>query len=70
MNGNTKYIAKVANVSIEEALVIHQTIDNEYLVNWSEDSNAKINRKIQLAQALIANGNNWETLVVPIAWVK
>ena len=70
MNGDTKYIAKQAKVSIEEALVIQDTIDRNYLVDWSEDSFAKVNRKIKLAQALIANGHDWETLVVPMAWVK
>lgn len=69
MNQDTHYIASYAKVSIEEALKIQNTINNENLIDWSEASKAKTNRIIKLAQALIANGNSWENLNVPMAWV-
>ena len=68
MNHSTTYIAKFAKVSIDEALKIQETIDNEYLVDWSEDTATRINNKIKLAMALMANGG-WENLDVPMACV-
>lgn len=60
MNGNTYEIARLAKVDIEQAKVIHQVIDQEWLVDWSEDSTAKVRRAIKEAQAFIAAGFTWE----------
>jgi hypothetical protein len=44
MNADTRFIAKTLNITLEEALKIQNFIDNEALIDWSEDSHAKIAR--------------------------
>jgi hypothetical protein len=44
MNENTREIAAWLNVSLEQALKIQNFIDDNALIDWSEDSNAKIQR--------------------------
>jgi len=57
---NAKDLASLLKVSIEEAIIIEDVIDRQYLVDWSEDSNTKIRKAGKLAQAYIANGMSWE----------
>ena len=44
MNMFTRLIAQKLNVSLDEALKIQNFIDDEALINWSEDSMTKIIR--------------------------
>jgi hypothetical protein len=44
MNGNTRELAAWLNVSLDKALEIQNFMDDNALVDWSEDSNAKILR--------------------------
>lgn len=44
MNADTKFIAATLKVTLEEALKIQNFIDDNALIDWSEDSNAKIAR--------------------------
>ena len=60
MNGHTQTIIELAKVDLETALDIQTVIDNEWLVNWSEDSSRKIRVAIKMAQQFIANGRTWE----------
>ena len=46
MNMDTKYIAKYARCSLEDALLIQDKIDRDYMVDWSEASEKHINRAI------------------------
>lgn len=60
MNAQTQRIAKVAMVSIEEALAIQEIIDAQYLMDWSEDSDRMLVKVIKLVQFFVANGNSWD----------
>lgn len=60
MNGNTLEIQKIANVSLEEAREIQDTIDSEALLDWSEATARQIVKATYIAQAFIANGRSWE----------
>jgi hypothetical protein len=44
MNADTRFIAETLNITLEEALKIQNFIDDEALIDWSEDSHAKIAR--------------------------
>jgi hypothetical protein len=44
MNADTKFIAATLKVTLEEALKIQNFIDDNALIDWSEDSFAKIAR--------------------------
>jgi len=48
MNADTKFIAETLKVTLEEALKIQNFIDDNALIDWSEDSNAKILRMAKL----------------------
>lgn len=60
MNKSTQDLAKVLKVSIEEATIIEDVLTSQHLVDWSEDSNAKIRKMAKLAQEFISNGMSWE----------
>ena len=44
MNWDTRFIAENLNISLDEALKIQNFIDDNALIDWSEDSHAKILR--------------------------
>ena len=44
MNADTKFIAETLKITLEEALKIQNFIDDEALIDWSEDSASKIAR--------------------------
>ena len=44
MNADTKLIATALNITLAEALKIQNFIDDQALIDWSEDSEAKIIR--------------------------
>jgi len=44
MNMFTRMIAQKLNISLDQALKIQNFIDDEALINWSEDSASKIIR--------------------------
>jgi hypothetical protein len=44
MNADTRFIAETLKITLEEALKIQNFIDDEALIDWSEDSHAKIAR--------------------------
>jgi len=44
MNADTRFIATTLKITLEEALKIQNFIDDEALIDWSEDSHAKIAR--------------------------
>jgi hypothetical protein len=58
MNQDTKFIAETLKISLDEALKIQNFIDDEALIDWSEDSHAKVARiarkvvKSEFAKAL------------------
>lgn len=41
MNGNTREIAALLNVSLDDALKVQNYIDNNWLLDWSECSERK-----------------------------
>ena len=50
MNADTRLISEKLNITIEEALKIQNFLDDEALIDWSEDSEAKI---IRLAKSVV-----------------
>lgn len=44
MNADTRFIAEALNITLDEALKIQNIIDNEALIDWSEDSASKMAR--------------------------
>jgi hypothetical protein len=44
MNADTRFIAETLKITLEDALKIQNFIDDEALIDWSEDSQAKIAR--------------------------
>ena len=44
MNADTRFIAETLKITLEEAKKIQNFIDDEALIDWSEDSHAKIAR--------------------------
>lgn len=48
MNMFTRMIAEKLNISLHQALKIQNFIDDEALINWSEDSAGKIIRTAKL----------------------
>jgi hypothetical protein len=48
MNADTRFIAEKLNITLEEALKIQNFLDDNALIDWSEDSNAKILRMAKL----------------------
>ena len=48
MNADTSFIAEKLNITLEEALKIQNFLDDNALIDWSEDSNAKILRMAKL----------------------
>lgn len=44
MNQNTKDIASYLKVSIEQAMAVQKKINEDWLIDWSEDSDRKIKR--------------------------
>ena len=48
MNQNTKDIAKMLNCDLAIALQVQDAIDDDNLINWSEDSAKKINKMVFL----------------------
>lgn len=53
MNGMTKQIAEQLNVSLQDALKVQDYIDNNWLLDWSEDSKRKINNTIKAVAAVL-----------------
>lgn len=41
MNSNTKEIASLLNISLDDALKVQNHIDNNWLLDWSECSERK-----------------------------
>jgi len=60
MSKRIENLASLLKVSVEEATIIEDVLDRQHLVDWSEDSNAKIRKASKLAQEFIANGMSWE----------
>jgi hypothetical protein len=60
MSNSIAKLATLLKVSTEEATIIEDVIDKEWLVDWSEDSNTHIRNMGKLAQEFIANGMSWE----------
>lgn len=55
MNGVTREIAALVNVSLEDALKIQDYIDNNWLLDWSECSQRKFNSVVKaVAKELFA----------------
>jgi hypothetical protein len=50
MNADTRLIAEKLNITLEEAWKIQDFIDREALIDWSEDSHAKI---IRIAKSVV-----------------
>jgi hypothetical protein len=48
MNQNTKDIAKMLNCDLDVALQVQDAIDDDNLINWSEDSKEVINKIVVL----------------------
>ena len=48
MNQSTKDIANLLNCSLDVALRVQDAIDEDNLVDWSEDSAKKINKMVFL----------------------
>jgi len=57
---NIQDTMQIAKVTEAEAKVIVDVIDREWLVDWSECTNAQFKKAIKLAQSFIANGMSWE----------
>jgi uncharacterized protein YPO0396 len=57
---NIQDIMQIAKVTEAEAKTIVDVIDREWLVDWSECTNAQFKKAIKLAQSFIANGMSWE----------
>jgi hypothetical protein len=53
MNGWTKDIAAVLNVSLEDALKVQDYIDNNWLIDWSEVSDVKFNRVVKAVAKVV-----------------
>jgi len=53
MNSATKEIAELANVSLEEALVIQNTIDRNWMLDWSECTQREFETAVKSAVKLV-----------------
>jgi hypothetical protein len=42
MNADTRFIAEALNITLDEALKIQNFLDDEALIDWSQDGGAKI----------------------------
>ena len=50
MNADTQVIAKALNICLDEALKIQNFMDDNALMDWSQDSNAKM---IRIAKSVV-----------------
>jgi hypothetical protein len=57
---NIQDTMQVAKVTEAEATLIVDVIDREWLLDWSECTNAQFKKAIKLAQQFITNGMSWE----------
>lgn len=55
MNSNTKEIASLLKVSLEDAFKVQEYIDNNWLLDWSDASQRKINSTVRsVAKEILA----------------
>ena len=48
MNADTRFIAEALNITLDEALKIQNFLDDEALIDWSQDGGAKITKLAKL----------------------
>jgi hypothetical protein len=53
-------IMKAMKVNKDEAVRIHDVVDNEGLLDWSEGTATQYKTAFRLAQQFIANDYSWE----------